>query len=52
MLNEKLENDLLSMNKHHGGEATNGDGTPLEASDVLAGLELGKKSVSEVDCTA
>ncbi len=40
-LNEKLENDLLSMNKH----GVNGDSIPSESSDVLAGLDLGKKSV-------
>ncbi|KAF9051170.1 hypothetical protein BDZ89DRAFT_1154075 [Hymenopellis radicata] len=41
-LNEKLENDLVSMNKH----GVNGDSTPSESSDVLAGLDLGKKSDS------
>ncbi|KAF8919832.1 CASP C terminal-domain-containing protein [Mucidula mucida] len=41
-LNEKLENDLLSMNKH----GVNGDSIPSESSDVLAGLDLGKKSDS------
>ncbi|RDB24925.1 Protein CASP [Hypsizygus marmoreus] len=39
-LNEKLENDLVSMNKHR----PNGDATPSDSGlDVLAGLELGKK---------
>jgi homeobox protein cut-like len=46
-LNEKLENDLLAMNKHS-GSALNGDVTSSDASasqtDVLAGLDLGKKS--------
>ncbi|KAK0461260.1 CASP C terminal-domain-containing protein [Desarmillaria tabescens] len=41
-LNEKLENDLLSMNKHR----SNGDITPPESSDVLTGLDLGRKAVS------
>lgn len=41
VLNEKLETDLLSMNKH----GANGDTTTSESSDVLAGLDLGKKSV-------
>ncbi|KAG7446277.1 uncharacterized protein BT62DRAFT_931725 [Guyanagaster necrorhizus] len=39
-LNEKLENDLLSMNKHR----SNGDITPPESSDVLTGLDLGRKA--------
>ncbi|TFK44378.1 CASP C terminal-domain-containing protein [Crucibulum laeve] len=40
-LNEKLENDLLSMNKH---SKPNGDTQHTEAgSDALAGLDLGKK---------
>jgi homeobox protein cut-like len=39
-LTERLENDLLSMNKH----GHNGDVTPSEDSiDVLAGLDLGKR---------
>lgn len=43
-LNEKLENDLVSMDKHK----PNGDVTPVsnvESTDGLAGLELGKKTV-------
>ncbi|KAG5648583.1 hypothetical protein DXG03_003194 [Asterophora parasitica] len=40
-LNEKLENDLLSMNKHR----PNGDVTPSDSGlDVLAGFELGSPS--------
>lgn len=39
-LNERLENDLLSMNKHR----QNGDDNPSDSGlDVLAGLDLGKK---------
>ncbi|KAF5370573.1 hypothetical protein D9758_001927 [Tetrapyrgos nigripes] len=41
-LNENLENDLLSMNRHK----TNGDAPPSESSDVLAGLDLGRKADS------
>lgn len=46
ILNEKLETDLLSMNKH----APNGDITPSESgTDVLANLDLGRKTaVSEI----
>ncbi|KAK0225921.1 CASP C terminal-domain-containing protein [Armillaria fumosa] len=46
-LNEKLENDLLSMNKHR----TNGDITPPESSDVLTGLDLGRKADSSTRTT-
>ncbi|KAF8070611.1 CASP C terminal-domain-containing protein [Lyophyllum atratum] len=43
-LNDKLENDLLSMNKHR----HNGDATPSESRlDVLADLELGSKKPSD-----
>ncbi|KAG5654395.1 hypothetical protein H0H81_003219 [Sphagnurus paluster] len=43
-LNEKLENDLLSMNKHQ----HNGNMTPSESGvDILAGLELGTKKSSD-----
>ncbi|GLB37586.1 putative CASP C terminal [Lyophyllum shimeji] len=43
-LNEKLENDLASMNKHK----PNGDATPSDSGlDVLAGLELNGKSPSD-----
>ncbi|KAK0485802.1 CASP C terminal-domain-containing protein [Armillaria novae-zelandiae] len=47
VLNEKLENDLLSMNKHR----TNGDITPPESSDVLTGLDLGRKADSSTRTT-
>ncbi|KAL0956421.1 hypothetical protein HGRIS_002569 [Hohenbuehelia grisea] len=43
ILNEKLENDLLSMNKHQ----TNGDATPSSdagSADVLSRLDLGRKA--------
>ncbi|PBK91487.1 hypothetical protein ARMGADRAFT_1106045 [Armillaria gallica] len=46
-LSEKLENDLLSMNKHR----TNGDITPPESSDVLTGLDLGRKADSSIRTT-
>ncbi|KAJ7594300.1 CASP C terminal-domain-containing protein [Mycena floridula] len=39
-LNEKLETDLLSMNEHK----PNGDMGVSESSDVLAGLDLGRKT--------
>ncbi|KAF5380342.1 hypothetical protein D9615_004565 [Tricholomella constricta] len=43
-LNEKLENDLLSMNKHR----SDGAATPSEpGADVLAGLDLGTKKPSD-----
>jgi hypothetical protein len=38
-LTEKLETDLLSLNK------SNGEATPSNSTDVLAGLELGKNPV-------
>lgn len=43
ILNEKLENDLLSMNSHK----SNGDLTASnnDSTDVLAGLDLGRKPV-------
>ncbi|KAK7472734.1 hypothetical protein VKT23_000844 [Stygiomarasmius scandens] len=41
-LNENLENDLLSMNRHK----ANGDPASSESSDVLAGLDLGRKTDS------
>ncbi|KAJ6587105.1 CASP C terminal-domain-containing protein, partial [Mycena vulgaris] len=43
ILNEKLENDLVSMNSHK----PNGDVPPSEtdSTDVLAGLDLGRKTV-------
>lgn len=41
LLNEKLENDLLSMGTSD--RKLNGDGTHMSAEDVLAGLELPKK---------
>jgi homeobox protein cut-like len=41
LLNEKLENDLLSMGTND--RKLNGDGTHMSAEDVLAGLELAKK---------
>ncbi|KAF8894028.1 CASP C terminal-domain-containing protein [Infundibulicybe gibba] len=41
-LNAKLENDLLSMDSHK----MNGNGNAIDGgSDVLAGLDLGKKSI-------
>ncbi|GJE95498.1 CASP C terminal-domain-containing protein [Phanerochaete sordida] len=44
MLNEKLENDLMQIQTHDRTSKTpNGDGTPA-ADDVLAGLDLGRKS--------
>lgn len=53
VLNEKLENDLLAMNKHSktNGTVGNADGsgvlTPADSQiDVLAGLDLGKKPTS------
>ncbi|KAJ3772944.1 CASP C terminal-domain-containing protein [Lentinula raphanica] len=39
-LNEKLENDLLSLNR------PNGTGSPLGSSDILAGLEVDRKESS------
>jgi homeobox protein cut-like len=40
VLNEKLETDLLAVNKHH----PNGDALATDAAvDALAGLDLGKK---------
>jgi homeobox protein cut-like len=62
VLNEKLENDLVAMNKHkqsgNGGVDAGGvvgsggiltpSGTDSQ-TDLLAGLELGKKS--SVSCT-
>ncbi|KAG6833536.1 hypothetical protein H0H87_005187 [Tephrocybe sp. NHM501043] len=48
-LNEKLENDLLSMNKHR----PNGDLTSSDSGlDVLAGLELGTKKAASLDSSA
>jgi homeobox protein cut-like len=60
ILNEKLENDLVAMNKHKasgngadGNEALSPSGMDSQM-DLLAGLELGKKtSVSaypRIDC--
>jgi homeobox protein cut-like len=56
ILNEKLENDLVAMNKHKqsgnggvvdgvggSGEGVTPSGTDSQ-TDLLAGLELGKKS--------
>lgn len=49
-LNEKLENDLLAINKHklNGNGRPDGALSPAAAnesqSDLLVGLELGKKS--------
>ncbi|KAJ7287847.1 CASP C terminal-domain-containing protein [Mycena rebaudengoi] len=42
ILNEKLENDLVSMNSHK----SNGDlaSSELDSTDVLAGLDLGRKT--------
>lgn len=40
-LNDKLENDLLQLETHN-PKGTNGDAAPAD-SDVLAGLDLGKK---------
>ncbi|KAJ3567586.1 hypothetical protein NP233_g6271 [Leucocoprinus birnbaumii] len=40
-LNEKLENDLLSMGSND--KNANGDGTHMPADDVLASLEISKK---------
>ncbi|CAK5281610.1 unnamed protein product [Mycena citricolor] len=45
ILNEKLENDLLSMNSH-----TNGDAAKDE-DDVLGGLDLGRKPEQPVKTT-
>ncbi|KAJ7703003.1 CASP C terminal-domain-containing protein [Mycena rosella] len=47
ILNEKLENDLVSMNSHK----PNGDLPPAEidSTDVLAGLDLGRKAVCSSD---
>ena len=45
-LNEKLENDLLQLNKHEqNGDQNGGSKSPDGASDddILAGLDLGKK---------
>jgi hypothetical protein len=51
ILNEKLENDLLSMDKHRKPNM-NGDVTPSDATssqtDVLAGLDLGRKTAVSV----
>lgn len=43
-LNDKLETDLLQLETHH-PKGVNGDVTPAEV-DVLAGLDLGKKTAS------
>lgn len=46
MLNEKLENDLLHMDKHNMNGRGDGAMTPSESNnplDALAGIELGKK---------
>ncbi len=42
-LNERLENDLLSMNQHGGKPA---DSPPTDGADVLAELGLGTKKTS------
>ncbi|KAJ7647139.1 CASP C terminal-domain-containing protein [Roridomyces roridus] len=49
ILNEKLENDLLSMNSHK----SNGDLTASnnDSTDVLAGLDLGRKTDQPVRTT-
>jgi homeobox protein cut-like len=51
ILNEKLENDLLSMDKHRKPNM-NGDVTPSDATssqtDVLAGLDLGRKTAVSI----
>ncbi|KAG6867826.1 hypothetical protein C0993_010585 [Termitomyces sp. T159_Od127] len=48
-LNEKLETDLLSMNKHR----TNGDVPSSDSGlDVLAGLELGTKKPVSIETNA
>ncbi|KAJ7217863.1 CASP C terminal-domain-containing protein [Mycena pura] len=49
VLNEKLENDLLSMNSHK----SNGDPPPSEvdSTDILAGLDLGRKTDQAVRST-
>ena len=46
ILNEKLENDLLHMDKHKMNGKLDGIATPSETSslDGLAGIELGKKT--------
>ncbi|KAG6837511.1 hypothetical protein H0H93_008436 [Arthromyces matolae] len=45
VLNEKLENDLLSMNKHR----TNGELTPSDSGlDLLASLERGAKKAEKL----
>ncbi|KAF7428227.1 hypothetical protein PC9H_007448 [Pleurotus ostreatus] len=43
-LNERLENDLLSMNQHGGKPA---DSPPTDGADVLAELGLGTKKTSQ-----
>lgn len=47
-LNDKLENDLLQLETHK-PKNVNGDATPAE-DDVLAGLDLGKKSTVSNSC--
>jgi homeobox protein cut-like len=49
ILNEKLENDLVSMNSHK----SNGDlaSSELDSTDVLAGLDLGRKTARHSLCT-
>ena len=41
LLNEKLENDLLSMNSNN--KKINGDGVHMSTEDVLTGLGLSPK---------
>ncbi|KAJ6594099.1 CASP C terminal-domain-containing protein [Mycena capillaripes] len=49
ILNEKLETDLVSMNSHK----SNGDlpSTEVDSTDVLAGLDLGRKTEQPVRST-
>ncbi|KAF7361668.1 Golgi membrane protein [Mycena venus] len=49
ILNEKLETDLVSMNSHK----SNGDlASEADSTDVLAGLDLGRKTACLFFCTS
>ncbi len=49
LLNEKLENDLLSMGTTE--QKLNGDGTHASAEDLLAGLDFIKKPTVSINAT-
>ena len=51
MLNEKLENDLLQMDQRKPNGDAGSDSPQLGSLDGLAGIELGKKTVSTYRCS-